>query len=56
MAQWVKNLTSVAWDAAEAQVQSWAQCSGLKDTVYVTTVIQIQFLAWELLNAISAAI
>ena len=33
MVQLVKNLTTVAWVTAEAQVQSLAQCSGLKDPV-----------------------
>ena len=31
MAQWVKNLTAVAWVTVEVQVQSPAHCSGLKD-------------------------
>ena len=30
VAQWVKNLIAVAWVAAEAQVQSLAQHSGLR--------------------------
>ena len=29
--QWVKNLTAVAWVAAEVGVPSPVQCSGLKD-------------------------
>ena len=31
--QWIKNLTAMAWISAEAQVQSPAQYSGLKDLV-----------------------
>ena len=33
MAQWVKNLTAVAWVVVEVQVQSLARSSGLKDLV-----------------------
>lgn len=29
--QWIKNLTAVAWVAAEALAPSPAPCSGLKD-------------------------
>ena len=29
--QWVKNSTAASWVAVKAQVQSPAQCSGLKD-------------------------
>ena len=35
MAQWVKNLTAVAWVTVEAQVRSLAWHSGLKDPVGV---------------------
>lgn len=31
MAQWVKNLTVVAWVVMEANLPSLARCSGLKD-------------------------
>ena len=31
MAQWVKDLTTVAWVSAAVQVQSLGQISGLKD-------------------------
>ena len=44
MPQWVKNLTAVAQVAAEAQVKSPAQCSGLKDPA---SAAQIQSLAWD---------
>ena len=30
MAQWVENTTTAAWVAAEARIQSLAQCNGLK--------------------------
>lgn len=33
MAQWVENLTAVAWIALEIQVQSLAQYNELKDLV-----------------------
>ena len=33
MMQWVENLTAAAWVTAEVQVQSPAQCNGLKDPV-----------------------
>ena len=61
MVQWVKNLTAVTLVAAEAQVQSLAGCSGLKDPIaaaatQVTYVAQIQFLAQELPYAAGAAI
>ena len=42
--QWFKKQTAVAWLAAEVQVQSLAQCSGLKD------------LRWERPYATGAAI
>ena len=58
MAQWIKNLTSVAQVAVEVQVQSPAQCSGLKGwgisavavaaVALVTAVAWIHSLAWEL--------
>ena len=51
MAQWVKNLTAVAWANAEAQVVSLAQCSGLKDLA----LLQLQ-LAQELPYVAGAAI
>ena len=31
--QWIKDPTATAWVAEEVQVQSLAQCSGLKETV-----------------------
>ena len=34
VAQWVKNLTAVARVATEAQVQTSAWCSGLKDPAF----------------------
>ena len=46
--QQVKNLTAVAWVAAETQVQSLAWHSGLKDpAAEVAAVAQIQSLAQE---------
>ena len=56
MVQWVKNLTAVAQVAEEAQVQSPAQCSGLKGLVWVAAAAQIQSLVRELPSAVSAAI
>ena len=47
MAQWVKNLTSVAQTAVEAKVEAGAWVSGLKDLA-LPAVAQIQYLAWEL--------
>ena len=49
MAQWVKNLTAAIWVAAEAQVQSLAPCSGLKDLtlLQLQDATQIQFPAQE---------
>ena len=52
-AQWVKNLTAVAWVTAEAWVQSPVLCSGLKDSALLA---QIQSLAWELPYALGTAI
>ena len=43
MVQWAKNLTVEAWVAVE--VQSLAQCSGLKNLVQVAAVARIQSLA-----------
>ena len=62
MAQWVKNLTAEAQVTAEVQDSSQPQCSGLKDPRVATAAVQvvavalIQFLAWELPYATSAAI
>ena len=39
MVQWVKNLTAVAQVAVEAQVQSPAQCSGLKDPTVAAAMV-----------------
>ena len=44
MGQWVKNLTAVAWVAAEARVQSLARHSGLKDTALLQ--LQLRFDLW----------
>ena len=54
MTKWVKNLTAVAWIAAEVQVQSLARHSGLKDQV--TAAAQIQSLAWEPTEVMGVAI
>ena len=59
MVQWVKNLTTVARVAVEAAVQYPAQHRELKGfstattVAQVTTVAQIQSLAWELLYFVS---
>ena len=42
MAQWVKNPTAAAQVAAEAQVQSPAQGSGLKDPALLQCRLQLQ--------------
>ena len=50
MAKWVKNLTTAAWIAAEMQVCSSAQCSGLKDLaslqVQLELRLQLRFSPW----------
>ena len=50
MAQWVKNLTSLASDIAEVQAWVLAQCIGVN--IWYPT----QLLAWELPYAVSVAI
>ena len=44
VAQWVKNLTTVARVTAEAQVQSLAQHSGLRDLALLQ--LQLRFDPW----------
>ena len=39
VAQWVKNLTTVAQVTAEGWIQSLDWCSGLKDLVLTTVVV-----------------
>ena len=62
MAQWVKNPTEAAQVAAEMQVQSLAQCNGLKALALpqlqhrLAVMAQIQSLAWELPYAMVVAI
>lgn len=59
MARWVKNLIAVAQVAAEAWLQSLAQCSGSSiatDVRQVATAAQVQFLALEHPYATGSAI
>ena len=54
MAQWIKNLNTVAWVDTEVWVRSLARCSGLKDPALLklqhrSQLAQIQPLAQELL-------
>ena len=56
MVQWVKNPTLAAQVAAEEQVQSLAQHSGLRICGVVTTVPWIQSLPQELPYFMAAAI
>ena len=44
MVQWVKKLTAVAQVTAEAQIQSLAQHSGLKDSALL--LLQLGFNPW----------
>ena len=44
MVQWVQNPAAVAWIPVEGQVQSSAQCSGLKDPVLPQ--LQLGFSPW----------
>ena len=46
MAQWVKDLTAVAQVAAEAQVCSPAQRSGLKGSAVAAASAQVAAVAW----------
>ena len=50
MAQWVKNPTAAAWVAEEMQLRfQWVKGSWVAAAASeVATVVQIQFLAWEL--------
>ena len=58
MVQWVKNMTAVAWAAAEVCVQPQAKCRGLKNSALpqlwhrFTAADKIQSLAQECPNAI----
>ena len=62
MVQWVKNPTAMTQVTVEAQVQSQAQCSGLKDLALPQlwcrsgVAAQIQSLAWGLPNVTGVAI
>ena len=50
MAQWVKNLTTVAWADAEMQGGSLTWCSGLKDPMLLQlwrrSQLQLKFSSW----------
>ena len=57
VAQWVKNPTAAVQVPAEAQVQSPAWCSGLKDPTFpLTAAAWVQSLAGEFPYATGAAI
>ena len=44
--QWIKNLTAVAWVAAEALAPSPAPCSGLKDPALLLLLLQHRSQLW----------
>ena len=46
MTQCIKNLTAVAGDNADAQVQSPAQWPGLKDLAVVAAMVHVKAAAW----------
>ena len=55
VAQWVKNPAAVAQVSVDVQVQSSAQCSGLKDPE-LPVAAWVQSLVWEVPYAVGAAI
>ena len=56
VAQWVKNLTVVAWVALEMQDQSLAQCSGLKNPALSPLPLGFNIWSRKLPYAVGAAI